>query len=281
MIKKFLLATVAAGLATAANAADLPRRAAPPPIFTPVPVFTWTGFYGGLESAYSFSDSQRVTTYGVSPVNQGFIASGVRNGNARISNEGFANIGGTAGYNYQFTPGSGIVVGIANSIDWTDTGKTRYALGNTGNLSYFRQSTDWLGTLTGRVGYAFDRVMVYGLGGLAYGNVFNDARFYNTAGTLNFAGRYDDFKTGYAYGGGIEFALPTDSFFSNFAVGRYLGIKYDAITVKAEYVHYDLGSQSVAVGPIAAGALGAGYVSRFKNEGNIVRAGFNYKFGGF
>ena len=282
MMKKVLLSTAATALmATAASAADLPRRAAPPPVFTPVPVFTWTGFYGGLESAYSFSDSQRVTTAGISPVNQGFIASGVRNGNVRISNDGFANIGGTAGYNYQFTPGSGIVVGIANSIDWTDTGKTRYGVGNTGGISYFRQSTDWLGTLTGRVGYAFDRFMVYGLGGLAYGNVYNDVRFYNAAGTLNFAGRYDDIKTGYAYGGGIEFALPTDSFLNNFAIGRYLGIKYEAITVKAEYVHYDLGTQNVVVGPVSAIAQGAGYISRFKNEGNIVRAGFNYKFGGF
>ena len=282
MMKKLLLASAATALvSTAAVAADLPRRAAPPPVFTPVPVFTWTGFYAGLESAYTFTDNQRITTVGVLPGNVANVQAGRRPFLTSTSQDGFANIGGTAGYNYQFTPGSGIVVGIANSIDWTDTGKTRYAVGATGNVSYFRQSTDWLGTLTGRVGYAFDRVMVYGLGGLAYGNVFNDARFYNTAGTLNFAGRYDDFKTGYAYGGGIEFALPTDSFFSNFAVGRYLGIKYDAITVKAEYVHYDLGSQSVAVGPIAAGALGAGYVSRFKNEGNIVRAGFNYKFGGF
>ena len=283
MIKKFLLATAAAGLATAANAADLPRRAAPPPVFTPVPVFTWTGFYGGLESAYSFTDSQRVTTVGASAGNAALLASGTRNGTARISNDGFANIGGTAGYNYQFTPGSGIVVGIANSIDWTDTGKTRYGIGNTGAISYFRQGTDWLGTLTGRVGYGFDRVLVYGLGGLAYGNVFNDAQFFNAAGVRNYAGRYDDFTTGYAYGGGIEFALPTDSFLSNFAVGRYLGIKYDAITVKAEYLHYDLGTRSIAVGPqnAAAAAIGAGYISRFRNEGNIVRAGFNYKFGGF
>jgi outer membrane immunogenic protein len=281
MMKKFLLATAAVALATAANAADLPRRAAPPPVFTPVPVFTWTGFYGGLESAYSFSDSQRVTTFGLSAANANALGTGVRNGTARISTDGFANIGGTAGYNYQFTPGSGIVVGIANSIDWTDTGKTRYALGTTGNISYFRQSTDWLGTLTGRVGYAFDRVMVYGLGGLAYGNVFNDAQFFNAAGVRNFAGRYDDFTTGYAYGGGIEFALPTDSFLNTFAVGRYLGIKYDAITVKAEYVHYDLGNRSVVVGPANGAVVTPGYVSRFRNEGNIVRAGFNYKFGGF
>ena len=123
--------------------------------------------------------------------------------------------------------------------------------------------------------------MVYGLGGLAYGNVSYTANFLSPAGNLAFAGRYDDFDTGFAYGGGIEFALPTDSFLNTFAVGRYLGIKYDALTVKAEYVHYDLGSRNVLVGAIPGVGLGNGYISRFRSEGNIVRAGFNYKFGGF
>ncbi len=63
MFKSFLLAGVAATLlAGAATAADLPRRVAPPPVFTPVPVFTWTGFYGGLHTDYTFTDRQRITT---------------------------------------------------------------------------------------------------------------------------------------------------------------------------------------------------------------------------
>lgn len=286
MIKKALLATAAALVTTAAGAADLPRRAAPPPVFTPVPVFTWTGFYAGLESAYTFTDTQRVTTTGVLQGNVNNVALGRRPGSVTTTQDAVAKIGGTVGYNYQFTPGSGIVVGIANSIDWTDVTKNRFVLGAPNvaggppNPSQFRQSLDWLGTLTGRVGYAFDRALVYGLGGLAYGNVFHDANFYTPGGALQFAGRYDDFKTGYAYGGGIEFALPTDSFLNTFAVGRYLGIKYDAITIKAEYVHYDLGTQNVLVAAIPGVGNGA-YVSRFHTEGNIVRAGFNYKFGGF
>jgi outer membrane immunogenic protein len=281
MMKKLLLASAATALvATAASAADLPRRAAPPPVFTPVPVFTWTGFYGGLETSYVFTDRQRINTVGISPINAANVAGGARPAAVQITDDGFANIGGTVGYNYQFTPGSGIVVGVANSIDWTDLERRRYYVGSTNALSAFRQSTDWVGTLVGRVGYAFDRVMVYGMGGLAYGGVLYDARFLTPGGSLAFAGRRDDLETGFAYGGGIEFALPTDSFLNTFAIGRYLGLRYDALTIKAEYIHYDLGSKNVLVGAVPGVGVGTGYVSRFRTEGDIIRAGFNYKFGG-
>ncbi len=52
-------ATALAGIALAGSAfaADLPRRAAPPPVFTPVPVFTWTGFYAGFNAGYAFDTS--------------------------------------------------------------------------------------------------------------------------------------------------------------------------------------------------------------------------------
>ncbi|MCJ2119141.1 porin family protein, partial [Methylobacterium sp. J-001] len=60
MIKKLLLASAATALLTgAASAADLPRRVAPPPVFTPVPVFTWTGAYFGINAGYAFDASSR------------------------------------------------------------------------------------------------------------------------------------------------------------------------------------------------------------------------------
>ncbi len=54
MMKKLLLASAASALvAGAASAADLPRRAEPPPVFTPVPVFTWTVFSTVFQRRYS------------------------------------------------------------------------------------------------------------------------------------------------------------------------------------------------------------------------------------
>ena len=71
-------------------------------------------------------------------------------------------------------------------------------------------------------------------------------------------------------GGGVEFALPTGLFGS-------------AATFKTEYLYYDLGTTDVEVLPAATGVPAGvgGYVSRFENQGHIVRAGLNFKFGGF
>ncbi len=66
--------------------------------------------------------------------------------------------------------------------------------------------------MRGRVGYAFDRFMIYGTGGFAYGGVNNRVTFFAPNGTIPFFnGRQNDIQTGYAYGGGVEYALPTDS----------------------------------------------------------------------
>ena len=288
MMKKLLLASAASALvAGAASAADLPRRA-PPPVFTPVPVFTWTGFFAGADTAYTFTDRQRITTFGNDAVTAGNVAANRRPAAVSNTTDGLANIGGGFGYNYQFTPGSGFVVGVAANWTWNDIHKnTLYvgaplAGGVLPNVSNFRQSLEWLGTATGRLGYAFDRVLVYGFGGFAYGQVQYDANFYNPGLALQFAGRYGDLETGYAYGGGIEYALPADSFLNFFSLGKYIGIKSEAVTLKVEYQHYDLGTRNVLVAPFNPAVVPAAgsYTSRFRTEGNMVKAGFNYKFGG-
>ena len=144
--------------------------------------------------------------------------------------------------------------------------------------SNLRQRLDYLGTVQGRLGYAFDRFLVYGTGGFAYGNVNYSAGFFNGAGTLAYAGRYNDMETGYVYGGGIEYAIPTDSFLNRFNfIGGFIGAS--AITLKAEYLRYDLGSRNVTVSATGLTAATGSYTSRFNTEGNIIKVGFNYKFG--
>ncbi len=95
------------------------------------------------------------------------------------------------------------------------------------SVNTFRSGIDFLGTVRGRLGYAFNTFLIYGTGGFAYGDVFNKAALY-TAGNpnqLRFYGSKSGIQTGYTYGGGIEYALPTGSFLNFF--------KSSAVTLKA------------------------------------------------
>ncbi|GEP01050.1 outer membrane protein [Methylobacterium haplocladii] len=296
-MKKLLLASsVLAGMTVVASAADLPRRVAAPPIFTPVPVFTWTGFYAGFNAGYGFGtqDTQQATVIGI-PANgllvnaAGAPATGaVAFGNSNRT-DGFVG-GGQIGYNYQFTPGSGFVIGVEADAQYADFGRDRNrAAFSTGTapgagVTFFNPNglsgLDYFGTVRGRLGYAFDRTLVYGTGGFAYGA--GGGREFGLPDSST-----SDFQTGYAVGGGIEYALPTESFLNVF--------KSSAVTLKLEglYVNLDRGGNR-NTGAFAVGANGAvaslaggngvllsGAVRRQDTEFAVVRAGINYKFGSY
>ena len=297
---KKLLTSLAAftALTAAASAADLPRRAAPP-IFTPVPVFTWTGFYAGFNAGYGFgvADTQDPFTL-VGTVDPRVVggpgAPGTNVGLFAFANnnnmEGFVG-GGQIGYNYQFTPGSGVVVGIEADAQYSDLGGRRnsflfagvtpgaflqpgVAVFNPNGLS----GLDFFGTVRGRLGYAFDRVLFYGTGGFAYGS-FGGGQALDV----------DDFSTGYVAGGGIEYALPTDSFLNFF--------RSSAVTLKMEglYVNFDqnnrftyanAGGVGIVATPLPQVVPGTTSVlfnnfNRRDNDFAVVRAGINYKFGSY
>ncbi|SDO41359.1 outer membrane immunogenic protein [Methylobacterium phyllostachyos] len=288
-MKKLLLAsTVLVGTAAAASAADLPRRAAPPPAFTPVPVFTWTGFYVGGNAGYGFDANSRRTTNYV--LRSGSVVgsedtAGVINVNKRPNNDGFTG-GAQIGYNYQFTPGSGVVIGFEADAQYVDFARRANATLNytglgfagtafSGQHPYVATSgngLDYFGTARGRLGYAFDRTLVYATGGYAYGSGQDDQ---------NFAGRRfrDSFRTGYAVGGGVEYALPTDSFLNFF--------KSSAVTFKVEGLYVNLDRQKNAAAGVYVPGLpapaGTVYLNggAAKTEFAVVRAGVNYKFGSY
>lgn len=288
MSNRLLLGAVASVLLSgAASAADLPRRSAPPAYAVP-PVFTWTGFYAGTLSGYAFSDDQTVRTSGNNNGAGGItntqlnVAQGRRPAFIREKSEGLTSFGGGIGYDYQFVPGNGIVVGIAADATAMDLDRRRAYISGLNDFSGFRQQLDYLGTVRGRVGYAFDRFLVYGTGGFAFGGVDYKAAFLsNAAGRpLAYAGQYGKMETGYVYGGGVEYAIPADSFLAKFNLLSYLNLfQSQAVTVKAEYLRYDLGSRNVVVNSIIPGGPTGSYTSRFTTEGNLVRGGFTYRFG--
>jgi outer membrane immunogenic protein len=241
-MKKLLLSSVALfGLTAGALAADLPRRqyVAPAPVpYVAVPVFTWTGFYIGVNAGAAFTDHNNddfnngfgfgsfggsglsvQTTGGLAPVVplSGFNAFG--NGFDRRNNDVAFAGGGQIGYNFQFTPGTGFVIGIEADIQGTTfdrrrnddvfgfggfgsnngiftaatvlpaipgsgiappTGVGNGALGNValfngglngfgnGSNGFDRNRPEWFATVRGRLGYAWDRLLIYATGGVAF-----------------------------------------------------------------------------------------------------------------
>ncbi|HEV7440129.1 MAG TPA: porin family protein [Methylobacterium sp.] len=289
---KKLLTSFAAftALTAAATAADLPRREAPPPIFTPVPVFTWSGFYAGFNAGYGFDASNNGNATVVNlpaasglfrnAANTAFVPGQVAFSNGS-SNDGFVG-GGQIGYNYQFTPGSGLVVGIEADAQYVDFGRNRNRFAfatlpaggfvTPGSLVFNpngQASLDFFGTVRGRIGYAFDRVLFYGTGGFAYG----------AGGGRQFGlpnGSRDDFRTGWTAGGGVEYALPTDSFLNFF--------RSSAVTLKVEGLYVNLENNNRLNGAFAVlpngNVLNTGLIGRRQDtEFAVVRAGLNYKFG--
>ncbi|KQT59698.1 hypothetical protein ASG52_20135 [Methylobacterium sp. Leaf456] len=281
--------------AAGAGAADLAPRAAAP-VFAPVPVFTWTGLYGGFNLGYAWSDDRARTAAFVPGGFQARVVDELGFERARLDGGGFTG-GGQVGANYQLTPGSGVVVGFEADAQYTDLrarrGSSASFTQDFGGGFVFRNDLaaeargrlNYLGTVRGRLGYAFDRVLVYGTGGFAYGETAYGSVVDQTSvcncpgGPLTFqavtVGARQGMQTGYAYGGGIEVALPTESPLNVFRAA--------AVTLKAEYLHYDLGTRSIVGSAVPIPSFGFTpqpvTLTRIKTEGNLARVGLNFKFG--
>ena len=136
-MKKTLIAVAfAAGLVSAAAAADLPRS--PAPYYAPAQsgLYNWSGAYAGLNLGYQWGT---VTNSNVSP-------SGIAGG-------------GQVGYNWQ----SGqFVFGIETDFQFSGADDT---------FAPFKFSNPWFGTMRGRAGAAFNNVLLYATLGLAYGSL--------------------------------------------------------------------------------------------------------------
>jgi outer membrane immunogenic protein len=228
MIRRFLLPLAGLAAAAPALAADLPYRQGPPPVEAPiVPLFTWTGIYLGGQIGYGWGTD----TLTVFPAGFGtnFTPNGI--------------VGGAhAGYNYQINQ---FVAGIEGDIEGTGISRTFSPGGVIYNTKIPVQ-----GSIRGRLGVAFDRVLLYATGGAEFAG-FDTS--YSGIATASHS------RVGWTIGGGIEYAVT-----SNWSV-------------RAEYRYTDFG-HFTDITPIAFG-IGSS-VTHHETE-NAVRAGFSYKFDGF
>ena len=103
-------ALTTAGL-SAASAADLPSRVAPAPVFAPAPIFTWSGFYAGVNAGWGWRDDDEETVVLTGP---GVPAGLVGTLEFDDDNGGFTG-GGPIGYKFQIRS---VVIGAPGENPW-------------------------------------------------------------------------------------------------------------------------------------------------------------------
>jgi outer membrane immunogenic protein len=216
-MKRLALGLLLASIAGAAGAADMSAR----PAYTKAPMMSpatnWTGFYIGAMGGYASeatSDSL-----------------GIKGGFA----------GGTVGYNWQ---SSMWVLGIEGDGAWANLSSTASAAG----LVTLTDKVQSLGTIRGRVGAAFNQILLYGTAGVA----FADNKI-----SGNVLGRplsESKVHTGWAAGGGIEWMFT------------------HGWSLKAEYLYRRFDSKTYLTTQLPPG-IASGTLAM-----NSVQVGINYHF---
>jgi outer membrane immunogenic protein len=271
MKKPLVVAAAAIALLSApAFAADMPTKA---PLASP---YNWAGWYWGLNAGYGWADPT-VTETDNPPLLVNIPAAQRK---FSFSHAG-ALAGVQAGYNWQY--GRNWLAGLETDFDWANV------RGNTSSAFLFggafpgaftaSSRTDWLGTLRARLGYLpTDRLLVYGTGGLAYGDVKRSGSILNNFGaplilsagaapvcannSVCYQGSDSKISVGWTLGGGIEFA------------------GWNNVTFKIEYLYVNLGNGTLNLVPTSAitGTPGSATFKFSDNVYNIVRVGFNVKY---
>jgi outer membrane immunogenic protein len=255
-MRKFLFvhaAMLAVSFAAPAIAGDLPMKSEVP---YAAPQFSWTschvgGHLGGGSARKDMTDPVQL-------VQDSFIFPGATTGvtTASTSPTG-AVIGGQIGCDYEFA--SFVVVGIEGSASGSAMkGSTSVGLplGNP-DIGIVQANTDFLASVTGRVGYAFDRVLLYTKAGVA---LAGDK--YNVSGTFtglpyNFQGL--DNRYGWIVGGGMDWAF-----------ARHW-------SVNVEYDYYSFGHGGILMADSINGFSG---VVDVKQTVQVVKVGLNFHIWG-
>jgi len=234
-----------------AQAADL--AAAPVEPAAPIPyAFSWTGFYVGANIGYGFGGDDKVGA----KVDDVFVLRDID----KLNLSGVFG-GGQVGYNYQM---GSFVFGLEGDIQVSgvkdDFNRTVGVFPGFSADVHADSKVNWFGTLRPRVGYAWDRVLIYATGGLAFGGVDYSVHGagIGDVGTVRLDN--DDTLVGWTAGAGIEYAF-TDNW-----------------TAKLEYKYVNFGSQDVSGRIIGGLADGVNVTTKETPDFHSVLVGINYKF---
>jgi outer membrane immunogenic protein len=218
-MNRLLLSTAFVAIALPAIAADMPGRRAPQPVYAQAaPMFTWTGFYLGANAGAVWGDFTKA-------------------GKFIDSKYGFTG-GITGGYNHQI---NNFVVGLEGDYNYSGMGGRGFALPGP---AFVKGELTSFGTLRGRLGVAFDRALIYGTGGYAFGFSSLESGFAKSTSSHH----------GYVIGAGLEYAFTQN------------------VSAKAEYLYMPLDAKNALAVP------GFGVGSKTGIDANVLRAGVNYRF---
>jgi outer membrane immunogenic protein len=177
--------------------------------------FSWTGAYIGVNAGLGAGDAEgrpEAITGGGGEI---VIPAPIANFFSSDFDMSGATYGGHLGYNYQ---SGNVVYGIEGSIAGSSiNGDGPAGLG----FIVSEREVDWLATVTGRLGYAMGKSLVYAKGGVAFGEVSSSIRL---GGISALEG--DERHVGWTVGAGFEHAISQN------------------ITFRIEYAHVDLGSKT-------------------------------------
>jgi outer membrane immunogenic protein len=287
---QLLAAAVTLGFGQYALAADMLAKTPAYTTATPAtPVYNWTGFYVGANAGYGWKDP----TVAFNPNDAtaaGFTCGGFFGGTcppATSFNIHGALGGLQVGYNWQFD--RQWLLGFETDFDWSriqGAGTSNFfltpALAAPGNANFQAiQDIKWFGTVRARLGFLLtNNFLVYATGGFAYGRVDENVTLNASPGAASapgpftftcapagsncFLGNSSRAATGWTAGAGLEYVL------------------WGNVSVKAEYLYTDLGSNSVNVVAqkiSVAGTNPSSFTATYSALNfNEIRAGLNYKF---
>lgn len=217
-----------------------------PPIAVAAPV-QWGGFYAGVNAGTLWGKTDDWT----------YVSTGASSEPKYAG----ALLGGQIGYNHQIGQW---VLGVEGDMAWSNAkGSASDPFGDL-DAFFFTDETriDWFGTVTGRLGYAWERTLFFVKGGFAAAEVtqqtsFNPSVFISPAAPFPIpaTGGVNGTKTtatGWTIGLGAEYALTANW------------------SAKAEYLYYDLGTDTYTVDN--------GFQVDARERGGIARVGVNYRF---
>jgi|HigsolmetaAR204D_1030405.scaffolds.fasta_scaffold19631_1 outer membrane immunogenic protein len=254
------ISILALAIAGPALAADLPSRHVAPAAPAVAPIFTWTGFYAGVNigGAWEHGSLHVRDEDTLQSINLG-AALGLRE-----SDSGGFTGGAQIGYNYQIGQ---FVLGAEADFNYINVNRriagTVVDHEGDGGSVFAKATVNWYGTVRARLGFTpTERLLVYATGGLAYGQVKHRMSVADDIGEDSWAGRGNHTQWGWTLGAGLEYAITNN------------------LTLRGEYLYVDLGDKNTRLGYTGTDAALAGDTLTLKSDTqfSVVRAGLNYKF---